>query len=108
MGMIEMSDLDEYDSPIIDIEPIEKAGKIPDKIVKEAKMSKKELEKYHRDKGGVVLEDEEFKRYQFYLELLAAEQVFDATFPAIAHTTEEFAEIYKEREYLAKELERYR
>ena len=71
-------------------------------------MSKEALHKYHDEKGGVVLEEAEFKRYQFYLELLAAEQVFDATFPAIAHTTEEFAEIYKEREYLAKELERYR
>ena len=108
--MIEMSDLDEeeYGSPIIDIEPINKTGKIPEKIEQEAKMSKVELDKYHGEKGGVVLEEKEFKRYQFYLELLAAEQVFDATFPAIAHTTEEFAEIYKEREYLAKELERYR
>ena len=71
-------------------------------------MSKEELHAYHGEKGGVVLEEKEFTRYKFYLELLAAEQMFDATFPAIAHTTEEFAEIYKERELLAKELERYR
>jgi hypothetical protein len=32
MGMIEMSDLDEYDSPVIDVEQIQTAGKIPEKI----------------------------------------------------------------------------
>ena len=105
MGMIEMSDLDDFQPTVIDVEPL--PAKIPDKV-EEVKMSKEELKRYHGEKGGVVLEEEEFKRYQFYLELLAAEQVFDATFPAIAHTTEEFAEIYKEREFLAKELERYR
>lgn len=34
--------------------------------------------------------------------------MFDASFPALAHTTQEFAEIYEERELLIKELERYR
>lgn len=34
--------------------------------------------------------------------------MFNSSFPAIAHTTEEFAEIYKEREALVKELERFR
>ena len=34
--------------------------------------------------------------------------MFDATFPKLAHTTEEFAEIYKEREAILKELEEFR
>jgi hypothetical protein len=55
-----------------------------------------------------VLEEAEYKRYGFYLEMLAAEEMFNASFPAIAHTTSEFAEIYKEREILVKELEAFR
>lgn len=105
MGMIEMSNIAEEEA--IDVTAHNDEMTIPDKI-EEVKMSKEELDRYHNEKGGVVLEEQEFKRYQFYLDMLAAEQVFDASFPAIAHSTEEFAEIYKEREFLAKELERYR
>ena len=105
MGMIEMSEDVEIVENIIDLKA--KNFKVEDDPDK-PKMSQEELKAFHSEKGGVVLDDKEFSRYKFYLELLAAEQMFDASFPALAHTTEEFAEIYKEREILVKELERYR
>lgn len=106
MGMIEQASHDEEEK-IIEAKAVSVADIIEQKVG-EVKMNKEELKAYHSEKGGVVLEEAEFSRYKFYLELLAAEQMFDATFPAIAHTTEEFAEIYKERELLAKELEAFR
>jgi hypothetical protein len=54
MGLIEMS------------QAIDVSSKKPE-------MSKDELRAYHNQKGGVVLEEDEFTRYKFYLELLAAE-----------------------------------
>lgn len=103
MGLIEMSE----GVQVIDVIP-EPQSPLEKKEDPTEGLSKEELKAFHKEKGGVVLEDGEYNRYKFYLELLAAEQMFDASFPMVAHTTEEFAEIYKEREILVKELEKFR